>query len=193
MIEQTFRIGIIGGIGSGKTAVTAILRANGANVLVADEINNELLYDKVYISRLKDIIPEAIIDGVVDRQALASIIFDDESKRQQLMRLAHPLIVELMEERSRGKLVFFEIPLINEVNMSFDRLWYIAADKDIRIERVLKRSGLTQGKVNRIIELQGEINIDLPNIVIIDNNGEYASLKRVVEELYCALLEELAL
>ncbi len=191
MSSRPFTVGIIGGIGSGKSAVTSILRGLGAYVIVADEINAELLCDADYIAKINALFPEAVQDGAVNTALLSAVIYNDETKRRQLMGLSHPIIINTMRERTVAPLTFYEIPLYNGNDIKLDLLWYVLADAAIRIERVNRRSGMAKETVRRIIELQGNINTDGQRTVTIDNNGDYSALKAKVEELYCELLQEL--
>lgn len=190
-MDGLFKVGIIGGIGSGKSAVTGFLRALGANVLVADELNAELLTNPNYIAELRTVFPQAVSGNAVDKSMLASIIFNDELSRQKLMALSHPRILAIMNERAKSGLNFFEIPLFNETDIKFDRLWYIYAENERRIARVTERSGISRETAERIIVSQGEINETANNLTIIDNNEGLSRLKIKVEELYCALFAEL--
>lgn len=193
MSNKHYIIGIIGGIGSGKSAVTEILRSLGATVIVADEINSELLNDSAYISEIAEVFPAAVKGGTVDRRTLSNIVFNDEQKRQKLIKLSHPKILSTMRERTPVGLCFYEIPLINEIDINFDGLWYIYAEKEQRIKRIIKRSGLSRVTVEKIMATQGEINKNAEMLTTIDNNGTLSQLKTKVGELYCALLQELRL
>lgn len=193
MIEKTYLVGIIGGIGSGKSEVTRILRELGATVLVADEINAELLAGCDYINILSRHFPDAIDCGAINKSKLTEIIYNNEEKRQLLMSLSHPLIIKIMKSRTNGALCFYEIPLFNQIDIEFDSLWYVYASHEKRILRVMKRNKLSEESVKKIMISQGELDLSNKNVTIIDNDGEKSDLKNRVEDLYCQLQQKLPL
>ena len=92
------KIAVVGGIGSGKSEVMKKVASMGAATLSADEINASLLTSPDYIASLQSLFPTAVKDGVVDKHALAEIVFADETSRKALNALAHPLILKKIRE-----------------------------------------------------------------------------------------------
>ena len=185
------RIAICGGIGSGKSAVTAILRDLGAKVVVADEVNASLLSDPSYISAVKNIFPTVVHNNVINKKELAKIIYEDEGKRQALMDLAHPRIFERMFSLYPNEnRVFYEIPLFSKSPVKFDATIYLDAEEDVRIKRILLRDGVTEERAKRILSLQKEEKDCAKDATfILSNNGELAELCKSVKDLYCYILE----
>ena len=185
------RIAICGGIGSGKSAVTAVLRELGAKVVVADEVNAALLTEPSYVASVGNIFPTVVHNNVINKKELARIIYQDEGKRQALMDLAHPLIFERMfflypEEA----IVFYEIPLFSKCSVKFDATIYLDADEEVRIGRIVARDGIDREQVKRILTLQkSELDCMAGASFVLCNNGELEDLGRSVKDLYYYILE----
>ena len=186
-----FRVAIAGGIGSGKSAVTSILRSLGAKVVVADEINASLLVDPDYIDRIADIFPSAVHNHSIDKKELASIVYADEEKRRRLMLLAHPLIFERLFSAYEGEpLVFYEVPLLSECRDRFDLVWYVDAEEDVRIRRIMERDKVTEARAKRLVFLQrAEDALRAGADVVIPNRGDRDVLRKSVTEQYHCILK----
>ena len=185
------RIAICGGIGSGKSAVTAILRELGAKVVVADEVNAALMNEPAYVTAIRNIFPTVVHNNIINKKELAQIIYRDEGKRQALMDLAHPLIFERMfAAYPNDDLVFYEIPLFSKCAVSFDAIIYLDADEDVRIHRIVERDGATEERAKRILSLQKEEgDCKQRATFVLSNNGAFADLSKSVKQLYCYILE----
>jgi len=186
-----FRVAICGGIGSGKSAVTAVLRELGAKVVVADEINAELLLDPEYIAEVKNIFPTTVDTSGIKKKELAAIIYRNESEREKLMALAHPRIYQRMLERFKdAALVFYEIPLFSECPLSFDLIWYVSADREERISRIIRRDGMDRKLAERVLSLQAREDLLKKRAdVVISNDGDLNALRTAVESKYCSILK----
>ncbi len=188
------RIAIGGGIGSGKSKVSAILRSLGAKVVVADEVNAELLSDPEYVSLIENTFPTVVHNKVINKKELADIIYRDEAKRRLLMDLAHPKIYDRMLSKYPGEaLVFYEIPLLSEGARSFDRIWFVVADVESRVRRIVLRDSVTEERARRVIELQqGEERMREIASDLIDNSGDLDALCEKVKDLYCSILSQIS-
>lgn len=186
-----FRVALCGGIGSGKSAVTAILRDLGAKVVVADEINAQLLTEPDYIKKIETIFPTVVHNHSINKKELAAIVYRDEKMRRALMALSHPLIFERMFAAYQdSKIVFYEIPLLSETAYTFDLVWYVDADIDLRVERVMLRDGVDATRAKKIISLQrAEDKLRERADFVIDNRHGVDDLRRVVSDQYCLILE----
>ena len=185
------RIAIVGGIGSGKSAVTEILRSFGARVIVADEVNARLLNDPEYIELIKNRFPTAVHNNVINKKELAAIVYSDESKREELMALAHPRIFKLMfdERDGWGEVVFYEIPLFTKTPFRFDEIWFVNASLAERIKRIVDRDGVSTDRARRVIELQkDESDLRQKADIVIENDGDIESLGETVKVLYYSTL-----
>ena len=184
------RIAICGGIGSGKSMVSKILRENGAFVVSADEVNAELLREEGYIARIKSIFPEVVHNNVINKKELAELIYRDERCRAKLMELSHPIIFERMLEKAAGKdVAFFEIPLMSECTISFDSIWFVSAAMQDRVKAIVRRDGVSEDYAKRVISLQSnEDRIADRADVILRNEYDPRSLAEAVKAQYCSIL-----
>ena len=181
------KIAITGKIGSGKSEITKILRANGAFVVSADDMNKRLLSDKVYLSVLKKHFPEAFNSDKFDKKTLTRIVFSDAKKRNLLNSLAHPEIFRLIKNEIEDKEnAFVEVPLLSrEQAKNFDMVWFVSATEDERIKRVEKRDGREKEEIQKIFLAQSDIDAKLyDNAVLIQNDGDIDKLSEKVIKLY---------
>jgi len=172
------RIAIIGGIGSGKSTVLGILRELGYVALSADEINSELLSSADYIKKLSGLFPFAVKDGSVDRHALAEVVFKDKEALKKLNTLAHPLILQRIED-VKADILFAEMPLYLEsgAERMFDFCALVSSPLGLRIER-LKGRGLGEEEARRrILAQRSEDELKAAADYVIDNSGSVENLR----------------
>ncbi|MFQ5554030.1 MAG: dephospho-CoA kinase [Acidimicrobiia bacterium] len=139
------RILVLGGIGSGKTTVTGMFGARGAVVISADEVGHEILapggsaHDEVGRRW-----PMTVIEGRIDRRALAAVVFPDQEQLRELEGMTHPHIRDAILERAAAadpRPVVVELPLIKPL---FGPEWVrvlVEAGSAVRLERVTERGG----------------------------------------------------
>ena len=194
-------IGITGSIGSGKSTVSEIMKQFGGNIINADEIAKELMkrskpaYHLVVEYFGKDILAP---DGEIDRKALGNIVFNDKEKLNKLNALTHKAvgneikmkILELKEELSKlplkkgdFKFVILEVPIPVEEGFfdTADTIWTTTANNDTRIERIIKRNGMTENEAESIISSQmtnSEYEAIADTVII--NEGDEEQLKKIV-------------
>ena len=188
------RIVIAGGIGSGKSAVTKILRDLGAKVVVADEVNAELFADPEYVALIENTFPSVVHNKVINKKELAALVYHDEEKRRALMDLAHPRIFKRMLAKYPDEpLVFYEIPLLSETTIPFDQTWFVRSDHAIRVERIMSRDHSSKEHAERVISLQREEENFLSKAdVVIDNNGDLNALCEKIKARYCSILSQIS-
>ena len=155
------KIGITGGIGSGKSVVTAYLRSLGETVICADEVARQVSEPgqpgEAAIRRLFGdgfFLP----DGMLDRNKLGAEVFADSKKRRILEEALHPLIIRRVmsqAQSARGR-VFVDAALLIQTGLhkSMDAVWLITADHHIRLGRVMQRDGLDAQSVMQRMESQ---------------------------------------
>lgn len=186
-------IAITGGIGSGKSMVRRIVEALGGYTIDADMVNKELMTKTHYINEIRKMFPKAVSNNVINKKKLAEIVFNDKDSLIKLNALAHPLIMGLiMYEANEIKVknVFVELSLLtdNTYINSFDRIWYVESDYQLRRERALKRTNVDKELLDKIIKAQEkEINIKAIASDIITNNGSEVELWEKVQKLYLSL------
>ena len=158
-----FVLGITGGIGSGKSTVSGILREKGLMVLDADEISRNVTEPG---GKAIPAIAEAFgsravnASGVMNRKAVSSIVFSDKKKLDELSSIVHQYVFEEMEdrlekERQKGtKCVVLDVPIpVKRFTDMCDQIWVVTCDDEVRLARLSKR-GLDKDEAKRRIDMQ---------------------------------------
>ncbi len=142
------RVGLTGGIGSGKSEVAKIFASLGAFVIDTDELAREAVAPgSAGLREVARTWPNVVRDGTLDRTALAAIVFADDAERERLNAIVHPEVRRLAAERERdaapGQLVVQVVPLLFEVGLDahMDANLVVIAPDAARLERVLTRDG----------------------------------------------------
>jgi len=158
------RIGLTGGIGSGKSTVAARLQALGACIVDTDAIARALtLPHGAAIDALRDEFgPQAIgADGALDRERMRELAFADPTARRRLEAILHPLIgAEAQAQAARARPdrpVVFDVPLLVESRhwrARVQRVMLVDCPESLQIERVVRRSGWTPEAVRRVVDQQ---------------------------------------
>lgn len=188
-------IGITGGIGSGKSTVSDIIKKNNFPVIDCDEISRELTQkDNTVLDEIRRCFGASVFDdnGNLLRQDLANIVFSDSSKKESLEDIVITRIFEIVQDdlskhRSLGtKLVFIDAPLLIEtgLNRLCDICVLVTADIETRINRVEKRDGISRDRVlERINNQMPESEKKAVADELIDNSGSIEYLNNSVERL----------
>ena len=191
-------VALTGGIGAGKSTVSAIFKDLGACVIDADKISRYLMMpDKdSYNAIVKEFGEEILAENKeIDRKALAEIVFSDKTKLEILNKITHPLIYNEMKRRaelSENKVVCMEIPLLFSTNcpIKFDASIAVIAPVDIRIERVMKRDKCTHKQaVERIKNQLPDSELCRLADYIIENNKDTEAVYHETAKLYSMLTE----
>ena len=166
MIGRVPRLGLTGGIGSGKSTVAGLLAARGAAVIDADAIARSLTAPggAALPAIAAHFGPQAIgADGALDRDHMRQLVFADPSARQQLEAITHPLIgqhtqQQAQEAETRGApLLVFDVPLLVESGrwrQQVDQVLVVDCTEATQISRVMARNGLAREAVERILAAQ---------------------------------------
>lgn len=186
------KIGITGGIGSGKSTVSEYLLKLGYEVVDADLIAREItMAGSETLNKLaKEFGPEIIeTDGNLNRKKLGEIVFTDKEKRNVLDSITHREIYDIILDRfkkNKDKIVFLDAALLFETGLDreVDAIWVIVADKDKRVQRVVKRDETTAEHVlNRIESQLSDEEKEREADYVIDNTGTKEELYGKVREL----------
>ena len=191
--DQRLRIGLTGGIGSGKSAVATEFAARGVPVIDADAIAHELTEPgspalAAIVARFGGDLVDA--QGRLDRRALRARAFRDVDARAALEALLHPLILERMAERARashGDYLVFVVPLLVERDLArlFDRVLVVDCPIEVQAARVVARDGETPAGVRHLIDAQADRaarNAVTDDLVV--NDGSLAALAGEVGRLH---------
>lgn len=192
------KIVITGTIGSGKSAVSEIIKDLGFDVISADDINRKLLEPgaRNFEAIKNDPFFRKAFDGEsLDKKALARMIFAAPDLMKRLNGLTHPIIVEEIEEEIKkmdSENVFIEIPLYYQMDVKFpaDLVLFVSADRNIQAERLAKRDEIgsfyAESKIRNQEKLMG--NRDEKEIVI-KNNSTLEDLREKV--IYVLRMEKI--
>lgn len=189
-----YAVGLTGGIGSGKSAVAGLFAKRGVSVIDSDEIAHELTRaGGAAIESIRATFgPEVLgADGALDRAKMRALAFGDTARRRQLEAILHPLIREesaLRVRRAPGPYVVVVVPLLVEgggERSRFARVLVVDCPVAQQIERVMRRSGLTEGEVRDVLAAQAtrEERLACADDVI-DNSGPIGSLEPQVTRLH---------
>ena len=184
-------VGITGGIGSGKSEVTAYLRRLGYTVICADEVSREIaMPGEPGHAAIRETMGGRFFrsDGTLDRKKLAAYVFADEERVVQLNALLHPLVVARIFALARGcsGIVFIDAALLIQTHMheKVDAVWVITADKDLRIRRVVRRDECTEEDVRQRIDKQmSDHDMIAYADAVIDNSSTRKALHMQVDKL----------
>lgn len=189
-------IGLTGGIGSGKSAVTEYLTGMGFVIIDADKISHEITEKgSGTLLKLKSAFGDDILfdDGCLNRKKLASIVFSDREKKQLLESIVTRNVIDICDERcaeyakaGREKAVFLDAPLLFETGMNekTDLVWVVTAELDLRVQRVMKRDNATYDEVySRIRNQMSDEERIAKADAIIDNSRSLNYLYGQVKEL----------
>lgn len=189
------RIGVTGGIGSGKTYVCELISALGYPVFYSDSVAKSVMTtDEILIQQVKDLIGENayLANNALNKEVIAQAIFSDESKRLQLNKIVHPAVYRAFDKwvaEQKADLVFMESALMIDTgnHKELDAVILVVADLKTRIERVVKRESITKKEVLKRIEKQStdDYKKQFSNYVI--QNSESCDVKAqlidVIEQL----------
>jgi dephospho-CoA kinase len=158
-------IGLLGGIGSGKSQVAAAFARHGARIIAGDQLGQAALHDPDIRARIVSRWGEGIVDenGEIDRRRLAAIVFADPDQRKALEAISHPWIrqriraeVEEARKDPRVPLIVLDAAVMLEAgwNEVCDRLVFIEAPRVVRLERVARQRGWSEKEVAEREEAQ---------------------------------------
>lgn len=191
---RMLRVGLTGGIGSGKSTVAARLAELGATVIDADRIAREVVEPGT--DGLAEIVAEfgesvLTAGGELDRTALAAKAFADDESRARLNAITHPRIgrrtVELMQQAAPDAIVVHDIPLLVEGGMgaNYHLVLVVDADEDVRVERLVGSRGMAEQDARARIAAQAtREQREAAADVWLDNSGTQEKVRAEVDELW---------
>ena len=193
-MASRMRVGLTGGIASGKSSVSAILAELGAVVIDADKLAREVVargtpgLERVVEAFGSDVLTE---EGEMDRPKVGAIVFGDEEKRRVLEGIIHPLVrersAELEAAAGPDDLVVHDIPLLAESGMAeaFEAVIVVDAPPEVQVDRMMRDRGLTREEAESRIAAQASREDRLAVATyVIDNTGTLEELRQRVEEVY---------
>ena len=195
------RVGLTGGVGSGKSTVSARLAEHGAVVIDADAIAREVVEPGTpgLTAVVERFGPDVLTaDGRLDRPKLASIVFNDEDARQALNAIVHPLVGARTAERMAAvpadAIVVYDVPLLAEsdggLGRGFDAVVVVEAEIETRIRRLAGRGMPEDDARARIAAQATDVQRRAIADEVIDNSGSLEHLHEQVDALWRRLLAQ---
>jgi dephospho-CoA kinase len=189
-----FRLGLAGGIGSGKSTVSARLAEHGAVVIDYDQLAREAVEPgtpglAAVAGRFGDEVIAA--DGTLDRDALGAVVFGDDTARADLEAITHPAIFErataLEATVPDDGVVVHDLPLLVEAGMAslFDLVVVVDVPEDVQVERLVTLRGMSEAEAHARLAAQAsrEERAAVADVVL-DNTGTIEDLEARVDELW---------
>lgn len=190
------KIGLTGGIGSGKSAAAEMFSQLGVCVIDADEISHSLTQAGSPITQqIAEHFGEIVLkEKALDRRALGKIIFQDESSRKWLEDLLHPAIIQSMLARAKeaaSPYCILVIPLLIEGHFQHivDRVLVIDTPVEMQIKRAMQRDQKTEAEIRAILQAQSSRETKLAHADdSILNDGSLETLEKAVNALHIKYL-----
>ncbi len=179
------RIGLTGGIASGKSTVSRYLKEKGLVVVDADRIAHDL-YDRSFEYQrgvVKEFGEDILVEGKIDRKILGGLVFKNSKKRKRLEEITQPFIFkkvkEDLEKYRKERVVFLDIPLLFEVDpvyredLSLDEIWLVFTSEEKQLKRLMNRDQITEEEARRKIQAQMDLRkkIELSDVILYNNKN----------------------
>jgi len=198
------RVGLTGGIASGKTTVGHVFAELGAYVVDADALAREIMAPGTAVhARIVERFGQEILgaDGRVSRPALARRVFHDRRAREDLNAIVHPEVgveaarrIEAYAPRGRAPIAVFDAALLVESGLyrDFHKVVVVSCGRPTQIRRLLARDGLSMEEAEARIDSQATLDEKLAVAdYVIDTEGTLRQTRRQVERIYASLLGDL--
>jgi dephospho-CoA kinase len=187
-------VGLTGGIGAGKSSVSALLATHGATIIDADAITRELQEPgRPVLAAMVERFGEEIVqpDGSLDRQAVADLVFNDPNALADLNAIVHPAVGAEIAERlaaaaDTNSVVVLDVPLLVESGRS-DMVGLIVVDVDpeVAVQRLVEQRAMREDDARARISRQASRADRIAAAdVVIDNSGSLDDLRRRVDEVW---------
>lgn len=197
------RIGLTGGIATGKSTVAALLKEKGAVIIDADIIARELVepgrpaWQEIVDWLGRDILH---LDGSINRERLGALVFSDEPARRKLNAILHPRVGQEMALRAEAAraanpqtVLVYDVPLLIEAGMqqAVDQVLLVYSSHKTQLRRLLVRDNLTREEALKRIRSQMPIEEKKKYAhAVIDNSGSRAQTARQVEDFWAKMVRQ---
>ena len=192
------KIGITGNIGSGKSTVCRVFETLGIPVYYADAMAKKLINsDSEIMSAYRRIFGNGIyIEGQLDRKQVADLIFEDKTLLAEIENIVHPAVYKDFEqwsEKQKSPIVMHEAAILFESggDKFVDKVIFVSASENLRIERVMKRDGLSEDEIRNRIKNQWSEERKIPMSHYVIKCDECTPVIPQVLEVYGDLRKEL--
>lgn len=195
-------IGLTGGIASGKSTVSKLLREKGAYIIDADKIARDIVKPgQPALEEIQAVFGSDVLlpDGALDRSKIGDIVFRDSTARHKLNSITHGRIkLEISEAIEKAaaagyNIVVLDVPLLIEAGWQHmaDAVWVVYTDRETQISRLMERNGLTQ--IEALDRIQSQMSLDEKKSyadTVIDNSGSLAETRQQVIDALAKLTKE---
>ncbi len=188
------KIGLTGGIASGKSLVARLLTARGVAIIDADQVARDVVEPGApALAAIAIRWPAVVRDGRLDRKALGAVVFADREERLALESIVHPRIRAEVSRRFAAleaqevPRAVYEAPLIVEkgLDADLDALIVVSAPLHLQLERLMARDGLTESEARARLEAQLPLEKKIARATfVIDNSSDLEALERQVDEVW---------
>ena len=195
------RTGLTGNIGSGKSTVAQLLVAKGAALIDSDALARAATQDPEVLAQISEQLgAELVKDGALDRAKTAELVFNDASARQTLNGIVHPWVrresearaLALTQQADPPPVILMDIPLLyeNGLETSLDAVIVVDAPLDTRVQRVMKRSRLSEREARARDAAQMPLGDKVAKAdFVLHNSGDLEGLGQQVDKLWVILSE----
>jgi dephospho-CoA kinase len=196
--RKPLRLGLTGGIGSGKSTVASIMASAGAAVMDADAISRSLTMPggRAIPAILAEFGEQLIApDGAMNRDAMRALVFSNPESKRQLEAIIHPLVGQVLQEESVAAIaaghacLVYDVPLLVESGERWrrqvDLVCVVDCGVETQIQRVMSRNQLGRTEIERIISQQAsrQQRLDCADAIIFNEGIDLAHLKQLVHEM----------
>ena len=189
-------IGLTGGIGTGKSTVSQILKEKDFPVIDLDIISHEVIKFPMVMEKIIENFGKEVLEynntgnWIISREKLGRVIFGNREKRLILNSIMHPEILRIMREKileckKENKIIFVEIQLLFEVQWEkeFDYILLVSAEKETQIKRILARDNRSKEEALSIINSQMSLDEKKKRSdYVIENDGNSQDLEKKVDD-----------
>ncbi|MCR5737062.1 MAG: dephospho-CoA kinase [Eubacterium sp.] len=154
-------IGVIGGVGSGKSTVLDYLEKQyGADIIKSDDVAKELMLPgKEIFQKVAEEFPEVVDENGINKEKMATLIFSNEERRKKINSISHPATIQEIRKRmkeSQADIVVVESALLIGTGLEEEcnEIWFVFCERDKRIKRLMESRGYSKEKSESIIDKQ---------------------------------------
>ena len=199
-LHNVLRVGLTGGIGSGKSAVSALLVQHGAALIDADRIAREVVAKGTPgLAAVVEAFGADLLrpDGELNREALGRIVFSDAQALARLNAIVHPRVGEqtareqAAAEAAGARILVFDVPLLveNGLQSLYDVVVVVAAQPETQLDRLTRLRGMTEADARARIAAQAPLADKVAAATyVIENDGPISALAPQVDRLWADLL-----
>lgn len=190
-------IGLTGGIATGKSAVSEMLRKHSAHIIDFDVLSRVVVEpDLPAWKDIVDFFGESVLneDRTLDRVKLGDIVFDDEEKRRQLQGFIYPRLfeeysrqIEEIREKDPNAIIIVDVPLLIEIRLQnmFEKIIVVYASEEQQLQRLIERDGFSREDATKRLEAQMPIEEKLKHAdYVVHNTTSLENARIEVENIY---------